>query len=116
MNVFTLILYMYGIAAVISFFVAFLISGIYSMIKLTERKKKAEVEIAPVTAASLKTVQTEAALMENESEVMAAIATALYLHSKEMHDEETLKLTINKSSRPYSPWSSKIYGLNIYKR
>jgi hypothetical protein len=54
--------------------------------------------------------------MENESEVMAAIAVALYLNSKEMHDVETLKLTINKSSRPYTPWSSKIYGLNIYKR
>lgn len=116
MNVFKLILYMYAIAAAISFFVAFVISGIYSVIKLTERKKVKESAVELVTAQQLKTIQSEAALMENEEEVTAAIAIALHLHSRELHDEETGKLTIVRQGRQYSPWSSKIYGLNTYKR
>ncbi len=42
----------------------------------------------------------------------AAIAIALYLFFNEMHDEESNIITIRKVSRTYSPWSSKIYGLN----
>jgi hypothetical protein len=44
-------------------------------------------------------------------EVNAAIAMTLYLYTVEMHDAENTVLTINKVSRTYSPWSSKIYGL-----
>ncbi|MEM1135778.1 MAG: OadG family protein [Bacteroidota bacterium] len=44
-------------------------------------------------------------------EVNAAIATSLHLYFSEMHDEEFTKLTINKVSRNYSPWSSKIYSV-----
>ena len=42
---------------------------------------------------------------------LAVIAIALYQYSKSMHDYEDMALTINKVSRAYSPWSSKIYGL-----
>lgn len=42
----------------------------------------------------------------------AAIAMAMYLFFNEMHDEESNIITIRKVSRTYSPWSSKIYGLN----
>ena len=42
---------------------------------------------------------------------LAVIAIALYKYSKSMHDNEELTLTINKVSKAYSPWSSKIYGL-----
>jgi glutaconyl-CoA/methylmalonyl-CoA decarboxylase subunit delta len=116
MNVFVLILYMYGIAAVISFFVAFLIDALYGSIKFLEKRKKVELGNESPTADSLKNIQAEAVLMQNEKEVTAAIAMALFLYSKELHDNETLKLTINRSAKPYSPWSSKIYGLNISKR
>jgi len=44
-------------------------------------------------------------------EVNAAIAYALHMYFKEKHDYEDAILTINKVSRTYSPWSSKIYGL-----
>lgn len=47
-------------------------------------------------------------------EVNAAISMALYLHFEEAHDIENTVLTINKVQRPYSPWSSKIYGLRQY--
>ena len=46
--------------------------------------------------------------------VYAAIATAIYLYGEELHDIENTVLTINKVSRSYSPWSSKIHGLNTY--
>jgi len=42
---------------------------------------------------------------------LAVIAIALHQYSKSIHDYEDLTLTINKVSRVYSPWSSKIYGL-----
>ncbi|MDR1406022.1 MAG: lamin tail domain-containing protein [Prevotellaceae bacterium] len=46
-------------------------------------------------------------------EVYAAIAAALhlYIQQEEAHDTENTILTINKVTRTYSPWSSKIYGL-----
>jgi Na+-transporting methylmalonyl-CoA/oxaloacetate decarboxylase gamma subunit len=46
-------------------------------------------------------------------EVYAAVAAALYLYAQqeEAHDIENTILTINKVTRAYSPWSSKIYGL-----
>jgi len=43
-------------------------------------------------------------------EETAAIAVALHLFF-EVHDEESGLLTIKKVSKPYSPWSSKIYAV-----
>jgi glutaconyl-CoA/methylmalonyl-CoA decarboxylase subunit delta len=48
---------------------------------------------------------------ELTGEINAAIAAALFLYSRELHDQESAVLTINRVSRTYSPWSSKIYGL-----
>jgi Na+-transporting methylmalonyl-CoA/oxaloacetate decarboxylase gamma subunit len=45
-----------------------------------------------------------------EGDVGAAIALAIYL-STELHDEESNVLTIQRVSRVYSPWSSKIYSI-----
>jgi len=44
-------------------------------------------------------------------EVNAAIGMALHLYFEEAHDKEETVLTIDKISKTYSPWSSKIYGL-----
>ena len=44
-------------------------------------------------------------------EVFAAISTAIYLYQNEQHDIESAIITINRVTRNYSPWSSKIYGL-----
>ncbi len=56
---------------------------------------------------------------ENQSfdipgQVVAAIAMTIYLE-QELHDDESNILTIKKASRSYSPWSSKIYGLQHFK-
>ncbi len=62
--------------------------------------------------------QVEDSKKESEltGEINAAIAAALYLYSQELHDQESTVLTINRVSRTYSPWSSKIYGLRQYPR
>ena len=61
-------------------------------------------------------LQKDAESLGKEGEVYAAIATALNLYLKEIHDFEDLRITIQKSVKPYSPWSSKIYGVNQWKR
>ena len=48
---------------------------------------------------------------EGSGELYAAIAYALYLYQNEIHDEESAILTIDKVTRNYSPWSSKIYTI-----
>ena len=58
-------------------------------------------------------------LKEEESETMsgevtAAISMALMIHFREVHDFENTVITIKKVQKPYSPWSSKIYGLRQY--
>lgn len=49
-------------------------------------------------------------------DVNAAIALALHLYTKQIHDNESMVLTMNKVGRTYSPWSSKIYGLRQLPR
>ena len=49
-------------------------------------------------------------------EMNAAISSAIYLYLNEIHDEEEGELTIKKISKRYSPWSSKIYHINILNR
>ncbi len=48
-------------------------------------------------------------------ETAAAIATAIYL-CRDLHDDESNVLTIKKISKVYSPWSSKIYGINKWSK
>jgi len=49
-----------------------------------------------------------------EADLNAVIAAAVYLYLSELHDEESHNITIRKISRDYSPWSSKIYGMNLW--
>lgn len=46
-----------------------------------------------------------------EGNVNAAIAMAIHMYINELHDEESGVITIEKVTRRYSPWSSKIYGV-----
>ncbi len=47
---------------------------------------------------------------------IAAISMALHLFMNDIHDEESNVITIKRIERRYSPWSSKIYGLNNLNR
>jgi glutaconyl-CoA/methylmalonyl-CoA decarboxylase subunit delta len=58
---------------------------------------------------------TDTAVVEKHQDLTgeetAAISTAIYLFLEELHDEEHTVLTIEKISKRYSPWSSKIYSV-----
>ena len=49
----------------------------------------------------------------SDEELTAAIVTALKLYKSAVHDRESEILTINRITRAYSPWNSKIHGLTI---
>jgi Na+-transporting methylmalonyl-CoA/oxaloacetate decarboxylase gamma subunit len=70
----------------------------------THRAKKAGVENIPARG------------HVEEGAILAAIATALYEVTEDVHDIESTVLTIHKVTRRYSPWSSKIYGMREFFR
>jgi len=43
-------------------------------------------------------------------EISAVIGAAVHMYTSEQHDYESAILTIKQVKKPYSPWSSKIYG------
>lgn len=49
-------------------------------------------------------------------EEMAAIAAAVHFYNLDNADDADAKMTITRISKRYSPWSSKIYGLNNLNR
>jgi Na+-transporting methylmalonyl-CoA/oxaloacetate decarboxylase gamma subunit len=61
-----------------------------------------------------KPVSEEDCCPDISGDTNAAIATAIYLYFSELHDNESNIMTIEKVSKRYSPWSSKIYGLRNF--
>lgn len=51
-----------------------------------------------------------------DDEIAVAIAVAVHLFTQEVHDDENYVLTIKRIQKPYSPWSSKIYGLRVWPK
>lgn len=92
-----------GIAVVFSSLILLYVVFLNISKLIQSRQKKKYMDKGNVDAASGELKLT--------GEVNAAIAAALYLYSQELHDLESTVLTINRVSRTYSPWSSKIYGL-----
>jgi hypothetical protein len=98
--------------------VFFALAALYFFFKMAARVLKVDIQ-KQLKARSLirektgvrSTGEEEQHGMEITGEINAAIAMALYLYSTELHDAEKTVLTINKVSKTYSPWSSKIYGL-----
>lgn len=66
-------------------------------LKISSKRKKKTAEPEIITSTS--------------GEEAAAIALALHMYISDQHDSESLRLTLNRISRTYSPWSSKIYGI-----
>jgi glutaconyl-CoA/methylmalonyl-CoA decarboxylase subunit delta len=71
------------------------------VVNRSQRKKKAAADAHPGKFTVLS--------QDFSGEVASAISTALHLYFEEMHDEESGVLTIEKTVKSYSPWSSKIY-------
>lgn len=78
-----------------------------TMVRATLRKEtKAVASMPSAVKAAVKPEQ------ELVGEEIAAIAIALRRYEEDMHDIESHVLTINRVARAYSPWSSKIYGID----
>jgi hypothetical protein len=124
MKILLQVLYMYAVAAAISFFVAFLIKALFVFIKRREQRKNMFARITEelslpkswFSSSSVESIIKEAESLGKEGEIFAAISFALHLYQKEMHDNENLRITINKAVKPYSPWSSKIYSTTPWRR
>lgn len=87
-----------------------LVLNVFSRIVAPKVKvaKKTVIQNADSTTTT-KTEFVEDHLTANDS---AAIAMALHLYYSDVHDIESEIITIKTVERRYSPWSSKIYGLN----
>lgn len=98
-----------GFCIVISaLIILFLIFTCFSKLINKDFKKKKEVKNeAPKTST--------AAVWKVDDDLAVVIGLALSL-SQEVHDEESDEVTITRVERRYSPWSSKIYGLNGLNR
>jgi hypothetical protein len=48
---------------------------------------------------------------DTQDEIAAVIAAAVHLYITEVREYENTVVTIQQVIKPYSPWSSKIYGL-----
>lgn len=83
-----------------------------TLVRIQERKKNKLLDKSePISADNTK---------ENKKYIsgdeFAAIAAAIYMYNEELHDEENTVLTITEVNRRYSPWSSKMHNMNVYKR
>ncbi|MBR1774957.1 MAG: OadG family protein [Bacteroidales bacterium] len=79
------------------------------------QKKKAK-ETIPNKQERKEAVQEFKAGGNLSGEALAAISAAIHLYNEELHDEENTILTIVKVEKRYSPWSSKIHNMNVYRR
>ena len=70
------------------------------------RLKKEGVDVTSISSVSL----------DIPAEVSAVIGLAIALHLSDHHDNESDIITIKRTERRYSPWNSKIYGLNDLHR
>ncbi len=60
----------------------------------------------------IKAGKKEEEIVDIAANEIAAISMALHLFLSDVHDEESNVITIKRIERRYSPWNSKIYGLN----
>ena len=75
--------------------------------KLFFNRKPAENKTAETVTSQSPTQAGEAI----DAEVAAAISVAIHMYMREALEYENAIVTIQKIMKPYSPWSSKIYGL-----
>ncbi len=103
----------FGIAMTfIAMFVVFLALAILYLIYSFMGKhfvRKASVQVKQKFPGTVETLKSSEEIISGE--INAAIAMTLYLYQSEIHDIENTVLTIQKVSRNYSPWNSKIYNI-----
>lgn len=98
-------------ATTIIFFVVLLacVGLFFYYLKRTDRYL--EPEVKPVVQEPQQKEKQKVSIEDVHEEEAAAIALAISMYKSQMHDMESLTITLQKVSRIYSPWSSKIYTL-----
>jgi Na+-transporting methylmalonyl-CoA/oxaloacetate decarboxylase gamma subunit len=82
-----------------------------------EKAKKLQLEKqAKATGPVVELAESDADALVISGEVLAVISMTVRAHFKIKHDVESNIITIEKGEKRYSPWSSKIYGLNMFHR
>jgi len=100
LSVFQLILFWGMMILLIALFIYFLIRTN----KIIAKKNQPSVKQMPVA-------QNRKEGNKVTDEEAAAIALAINMYKRDLHDMESFTITLKKVSRIYSPWSSKIYTL-----
>lgn len=103
---------MFLLAFAISFVVAFIIKALFFLIKAVKYRRERLSDFKE----QISIIQNEARSNEEDGEIIAAISFALHLFLNEHNEDERTILTIKKVVKPYSPWSSKIYGVRQFTR
>lgn len=99
------------------FFALFIISAfLIGLAKSLNRIQQAKVAKISPKQSKQKIIEKVKKNDHISGDVYAAISAAIYMYNAELHDEESTVLTINKVSRIYSPWSSKINNMNVFSR
>lgn len=81
---------------------------------MQEKPKKQASAVQNTAAAAPKREAVQES--SDDAAVKAAIAMALHLFYNGVHDEEPTQVTLKKVERRYSPWNSKLYGINNLHR
>lgn len=101
----------YGIIiAVTAMMVVFLaLIVLYRLFRFIGHVNQGKLKRKPRRTAANKTPEASDDVVSGE--VVAAISAALYQYEDDTHDQESTILTIERISRRYSPWNSKIFNL-----
>lgn len=104
----------FGMVIILLIVLIFILQGLGAVISIITAPKapKATSKAAPAAQASA----PKAAVSESGDMPVAAIAMALHLYFNGVHDEEPTQITIKNVERRYSPWNSKLYGMNNLHR
>lgn len=95
----------------------FVLIFILQLLGFLMKEKPAKQAAASAREAVADILPKEAATAKSgDAATTAAIAMALHLFYNGIHDEEPTKVTIKKVERRYSPWNSKLYGINNLHR
>lgn len=96
----------------------FVLIFILQLLGFVMKEKPAKQATSPAAREAVAAIpQKETATAKaGDAATTAAIAMALHLFYNGVHDEEPTKVTIRKVERRYSPWNSKLYGINNLHR
>lgn len=102
----------FGLVLVLLFVFVYIMKGL-GLVMQTRGKAEQKPTTAPAkSVANTQEVKEQGMTAATE----AAIAMALHLYYNGVHDEEPTKITLVHDDRRYSPWNSKIFGMNNLHR